>query len=143
MYRRKKLNLSVKRDLQMWMLARIAAAVAVSAAISTTVLYVFTSRVIGDAFWDVHLEIRRVSDLLVPVLLSGAAASLLGGLLLALFLPQRVAGPVYRIERDLAEIRDGNRSKRVRLRKNDPLQDLAASINRTLDFLERQGEKTS
>jgi methyl-accepting chemotaxis protein len=76
-----------------------------------------------------------VSDLLIPVLIAGSFASLVTGSLLALFIPQKIAGPIFRMEEDLKEIQAGNLKKRIRLRKEDPLQELAATINTTIAFL--------
>jgi methyl-accepting chemotaxis protein len=57
--------------------------------------------------------------------------SLLSGMALALFLPQKLAGPIYRIEQDLEVIRQGDLTCQIRLRKNDTLTELADSVNET------------
>lgn len=135
MYKRKKLNLSVKRQFQRWLLLRILATVVLSAVLAGLILYGYAYREITDSFFDVHLKIKRVSDLLLPVVLAGSAVSLASGLLLAIFLPQKIAGPLYRIEQDLAAIQAGDLGKRIKLRKEDQLHDLAQAINDTVDSL--------
>lgn len=47
----------------------------------------------------------------------------------ALLFSHKIAGPVYRISRDLGEIAKGNLALKIRLRKGDELQDLATEIN--------------
>jgi hypothetical protein len=45
----------------------------------------------------------------------------------------RIAGPLYRMRKDLGEVASGNRQKRIKLRDGDYLTELADEINRTLD----------
>jgi methyl-accepting chemotaxis protein len=130
-YKRKKLNLSVKRQFQMWLLVRILGVVFVSALVAVLILYFYSRQEISSSFYSAHIQIRRVSDLLLPVMAAGAFVSLLGGMVLAVFLPQKIAGPLFRIEKDLEMIRQGDLTCQIRLRKNDTLTELADSVNET------------
>jgi len=130
-YKRKKLNLSVKRDFQMWLLARILGVVIVSSLFAVLVLYLYSRQEISSSFYSAHIQIRKVSDLLLPVIGTGAFVSLLSGMALALFLPQKLAGPVYRVQKGLEVIRDGDLTEKIFLRRNDILMDLAGSVNET------------
>ena len=134
-YKRKKLNLQVKNQFQRWLLIRILGTVILSSVVAAIILYLYSSQEIGESFYDAHIKIRRVSDLLLPVIIAGSFVSLLSGALLALFLPQKIAGPVFRIEEDLKEIQAGNLKKEIRLRQGDPLKELAQAINATISFL--------
>jgi methyl-accepting chemotaxis protein len=129
--RRKKLNLAVKREFQMWLLVRILGVVIFSTMVAVFILYFFSRKEISSSFYTAHIQIRRVSDLLFPVMTAGALVSLLSGLILALFLPQKLAGPIYRIQKSLETIRDGDLTEHIELRKNDPFSDLADSVNQT------------
>jgi nitrogen fixation/metabolism regulation signal transduction histidine kinase len=140
-YKRKKLNLSVKKEFQKWLLIRILGTVLLSSVVAAAILYFYSSREIGESFYEAHIKIRRVSDLLLPVILAGSFVSLLSGAMLALFLPQKIAGPVFRIEEDLKEIQEGNLEKEIRLRQEDPLKELAQAINQTIAFLRAKIEK--
>ena len=129
--KRKKLNLAVKREFQMWLLVRILGVVIVSTMVAVLILYLFSRQEISSSFYTAHIQIRRVSDLLLPVMAAGALVSLLSGVILALFLPQKLAGPIYRIQKSLEVIRDGNLTEKIVLRKDDPFSDLADSVNET------------
>lgn len=61
--------------------------------------------------------------------------------LIGLMLSHRIAGPMYRIERFLREIPEGNYSQRIYLRKRDSLKPLADGINNMLTQLENQRDK--
>lgn len=135
MHKRKKLNLTVKREFQRWLLLRIMGTVLLSSALAGVILYGYGYQEVSGSFFDAHIKIQRVSDILLLVIVAGSAVSLVSGLLLALFLPQKLAGPVYRIEQDLAAIQAGDLSQRVHLRQDDQLHDLARAINDTVDTL--------
>lgn len=129
--KRKKINLAVKREFQVWLLIRILGVVLLSSMVAVFILYIYSRQEISSSFYSAHIQIRRVSDLLFPVMAAGAFVSLLGGMFLALFLPQKIAGPIFRVQKGLETIRDGDLTEKVMLRRNDTLKDLAESVNET------------
>lgn len=128
---RKKLNLTVKREFQRWMLKQVLVAVVLSAVVAGVILYFYARQEVIGSFFDAHVKIRRVSELLLPVIAAGSAVSLVVGVVLALFLPQKIAGPIYRIEQGLREISVGDLTTTIKLRDDDTLQDLAETVNQT------------
>ena len=58
-----------------------------------------------------------------------------------LILSHRLAGPIYRLEKDLQDIARGNFSMRIRFRKKDELRSIADGINKILDEIERRLER--
>jgi len=142
MNQRKRLNIHVKKDFQRWLLWRIFGVVLVCALVAALVLYFYARHETINTFYDAHIKLRRVSDLLLPVVLSGVGVSLCGGLALALFLPQKIAGPLYNIERTLKRVRAGSLVPRVKLRRNDCLEEMSAEVNSTLDFMRKEVENT-
>jgi len=58
--------------------------------------------------------------------------------LYSIIVSHQIAGPIYRFERTLEEIREGNLSLRIQLRKRDELKDFGSQLNETLDFLNGQ-----
>jgi methyl-accepting chemotaxis protein len=136
-YKRKKLNIGVKREFQRWLLVRILGAVMFSALVAALVLYFYARQELGESFYTAHIKVRRVSDLLLPVILAGSAVSLLSGILISLFLPQKIAGPLFRVEQDLRRLAAGDLTVKIVLREDDTLQDFAAAVN--ADIAELQG----
>jgi len=135
---RKKLNLAVKKEFQNWMLKQVCLAVAISSVIAAIILYFYARQEVVDSFFTAHVKIRRVSDLLLPVVFAGSAVSLVVGVVLSLFLPQKIAGPIYRIEQGLKQIGDGDLTTTIRLRDGDRLQDLAENVNKATSSLRSQ-----
>jgi methyl-accepting chemotaxis protein len=133
--KRKKLNLSVKREFQLWLLIRISGVVIVSSLVAVLILYFYARQEISASFYTAHIQIRRVSDLLWPVMAAGALVSLLSGIILALFLPQKIAGPLFRIEKSLDLLRQGDLTDQVKLRKGATLVELADSVNAATEGL--------
>lgn len=131
--KRSKINLKVKRQFQRWLLMRILGLVVVSSLVAALILYFYARQELTTSFFDAHVKIRRVSDLLLPVVIAGSIVSLIGGVILAVFLPQKIAGPLFRIEQDLLIIKEGDLTKVITLRPGDLLTDLAGEVNETIE----------
>lgn len=129
-FKRKKLNLGVKNYFQKWLLIRILGMIILSSLIAAIILYFYARQEISSSFFDAHIKLRRVSDLLLPVIAAGSGVSLVCGTLLALFLPQKIAGPIFRIEQDLKPVQEGDLTSLISLRQEDILKDLASDINK-------------
>lgn len=129
--KRKKLNLHVKKYFQQWLLLRISGVVVACSLIAALILFFYGRTEITASFFDAHVKIRRMSDLLLPVVVAGSLVSLISGVVLSVFLPQRIAGPVYRIEQDLKLIQKGDLRAEIGLRQDDVLADLAREVNKT------------
>jgi methyl-accepting chemotaxis protein len=131
-HKRKKLNLKVKQDFQIWLLVRIMGTVLLTISLASVILYFYALTVVDTDYLSFSPEIRKVSDVLLPILLAASLSSIVLGLLLALFLPQKIAGPIFRIEQDLLQIRTGDLTKVITLRYADVLKELAQSVNMAL-----------
>jgi methyl-accepting chemotaxis protein len=139
--KRKKINLKVKRQFQRWLLIRISGLVVVSSLIAALILYFYARQELTTSFFDAHVKIRRVSDLLLPVVIAGSVVSLIGGVILAVFLPQKIAGPLFRIEQDLLIVKEGDLTKVITLRPGDLLTDFAGEVNEAIEQVRSVVEK--
>lgn len=59
-------------------------------------------------------------------------------LLLSIVISHKIAGPVYRLERELKEISEGDYSRRIKFRSNDELQEIADGINKILEHISEE-----
>lgn len=132
-HKRKKLNLKVKQDFQIWMLVRILGTALLTILVASILLFLYAKGVVDAEYLSFKSDVRKVSEVMLPVLVAASLTSLVAGLLLALFLPQKIAGPIFRIEQDLLEMRTGDLSKTVNLRNADILKELAEAVNMTMD----------
>lgn len=56
--------------------------------------------------------------------------------IISIYVTHKLAGPIYRFEKMLKEMIDGDLSVRIRLRKGDDLKELACLLNQLLDNME-------
>ncbi len=61
---------------------------------------------------------------------------ILGSIAFTFYLTNRLAGPLYRLDRVVQAVAAGDLSQRILLRKGDELQDLAEQINASVDLFE-------
>jgi methyl-accepting chemotaxis protein len=132
-HKRKKLNLKVKQDFQVWLLLRIMGTAILTIVVASIILYFYSATVVDTDYLSHTLKVRKISEVLLPVILAASLTSICAGLLLALFLPQKIAGPIFRIEQDLTQIKNGDLTKTINLRYADILKDFAQTINMTID----------
>ena len=138
-YKRKKFfNLSIKRGLQFRMLVKIWVIVLASLLVTTAIFYFYSDINVGNSYRLFHVKANNFLDFLFPVLIAGFSASLILGVVAALFFPHSFAGPLYRIEKEFIEIGKGDLKKEIRLRKGDEVHDLADSINVMVSNLRNQ-----
>ena len=57
---------------------------------------------------------------------------------IGIFYSHRIAGPIYRIEKDLARILGGERGVKIKTRKRDNMKSLVAKINQLAERYERK-----
>lgn len=130
--KRKKLNLKVKQDFQVWLIVRIMGTILITVGVASIIMYFYSRTVVDADFLSHSLKVRRISEVLLPVLLAASLTSIVAGLLIALFLPQKIAGPIFRVEQDLQQIREGDLTKKITLRDGDILPELAEHVNTTV-----------
>ncbi|MFH1406541.1 MAG: HAMP domain-containing protein [Candidatus Omnitrophota bacterium] len=86
---------------------------------------------------------EAIASLLVPatekvntILLIGMPVIFILLVLWGIVWSHRLAGPVYRLEKELDKVGKGDFSVRIKFRKKDELQELAQHLNKVLDHLE-------
>ena len=131
-YKRKKLNLKVKQDFQIWLLVRIMGTSLLTIIIASVLLYLYSRGVVDAEYLSFKTDIRKVSEVLLPVLIAASLTSIICGLLIALFLPQKIAGPLFRIEQDMLQVSEGDLTKSITLRYADILKEHSETINMTV-----------
>ncbi|MBI5455190.1 MAG: methyl-accepting chemotaxis protein [Deltaproteobacteria bacterium] len=102
---------------------------------ATFFIYLMTARNLGDSYgraiyaiYDLKIRIfplifASFYSIFILALITGAIA------LIALFFTHKIAGPIFRIERNLDVISGGNLTVSTKFRGNDQLEALADDIN--------------
>jgi methyl-accepting chemotaxis protein len=82
--------------------------------------------------------INRLELILPPVLINNLAIMLVL-IVTGIVTTQRIAGPLYRMGKDIDRVLAGEHGVRVRFRRKDSFPELAEKINRLLDAVQRNG----
>jgi len=129
-YKRKRLfDFSIKKRLQWRILVKIWSIILASLFVTGIIFYFYSDINVGKSYRLFHVKAESFLDFLIPVLLTGFFASLILGVVASLFFPHAIAGPLYKIERELVDIGKGDLRKEIKIRKGDELKDLADSVN--------------
>jgi len=141
-YKRKRFfNFSIKKRLQLRMLVKIWSIIFLTLLLTGIIFYFYSDINVGKSYRLFHVKANNFLDFLFPVLLAGFFSSLVLGFLAAVFFPHAIAGPLYRIEKELVDIGNGNLKKKIKIRKGDEIGDLADSINIMIEGLRAKIKK--
>lgn len=139
--RRKHLNFSIKRKMQLRLFIKVFTIAIVGVGIMGATFYFYSDREISSSYRQFHIHAKNFLDLLQPAIILSLLASLLVSIVIALFFPIKIAGPLYRIERDLKEkLAKGDLTVKFNLRKGDEVNDLAEAANICVANLKRKIE---
>lgn len=134
-YKRKMLNLTILRDMQLRMISKITLLLFVCLLCSSMVYFFFSNREITASFTMFHIHARNFLDFLLPMVLGSFFVSLIIGAVASLFFPKNIVGGLYRIEREVEKITAGDLTVHITLRKADVVHVLAGRINKMVDQL--------
>jgi hypothetical protein len=80
--------------------------------------------------------VNRLEIVLPPVLINNLIIVIMISVI-GVFYSHKIAGPAYRIEKDIAEALTGKKGIKIRLRKTDKLKTLAEKVNLLLEELDK------
>lgn len=123
----------VKRDFQFRWIMKFCFLVLTGAVISTGLLLLFSLDTLTSSFHQSRLVIRNTALAILPATIYTNLITLglitLASIFVVLFISHKLAGPLFRFEKELKEIGEGDLTKRIRLRKEDQLAEMAESLN--------------
>lgn len=129
--KRKKINFSIKKGMQARLIFRIFIIILLAVILSGVIFWIGSQRKVASTYYQFHVQLRNFRDLILPLAILGMIAGLLGALVLSLFFPQRLAGPLYRIEKKIERVANGDLSDpNLIIRSGDELHDLARHVAR-------------
>ncbi len=132
MLKRRRIRI-VKMGFQMNFILKFCAVIILSALTIAAIVYVLSLASTTTVFENSRLTLKSTADFMLPILiLSSLVAIIITGLItivITLFISHRIAGPLYRLEKDIAEVNSGNLEVEIHVRRKDELQNLAKSLN--------------
>lgn len=139
MFRRRRLLIKMAmqfRFLRMVLIAMLAPTIFVSACLYYFIFYLLAQQLaIPESIaYNLIPVIKKINFTLLVGFPLLVALILLWGLILS----HRYAGPIYRLEKELDSIAEGNFNIRIKLRKHDELISIADRINKVLDKVQSE-----
>jgi nitrogen fixation/metabolism regulation signal transduction histidine kinase len=129
----------VKMKFQRDFILKFCAIIIFSALIIAGIVYVLSAASATTVFENSRLVIKSTADFLLPLLLLSSLVAIIATgtltIIFTLIISHRIAGPLYRLEKDITEVNNGNLNMEIRVRKDDELQDLAKSLNQMLKII--------
>jgi len=107
------------------------------AVISSVILYFLAGKELETSYYEAHSSIKSTWDLLFPLVLVTNLVSVLviavATVYLILYNSHKIAGPLYKLEKVVNEVTEGNLDLRVNLRKNDQVKALGDAVENMLE----------
>jgi len=123
----------IARQFQSRFILKFCLLVIIGSLISGAIIYFMSKNTVTTAFDNSRLTIKSTADFILPAVLLGSAVVIvligLATVWVTLFTSHRIAGPLYRMEKDVEEVAAGNLKKKFFLRNNDELKKLAVSLD--------------
>lgn len=141
--RRSIINYSIKRQMQIRLFIKILGIILIGVGLMAVVFYFFSNREINSSYRQFHIHADNFLDLLRPTVFMSIGLALLASIAITIFLPIKIAGPLFRIERDIKEkVANGDFTVRFYLRKGDEVGELANAVNFCMESLGQKIEAT-
>jgi methyl-accepting chemotaxis protein len=135
----KRRQLFISKGFQTRFILKFVLILVLSGAISIGLTLFNTQGTLTSSFVDSKLVIQNTSVAIMPsVVYTTLVTTFVVGLIVimvTLLVSHKIAGPVYRFEKDITRIAEGDLKNRIRIRKGDQFQALASSLNQMIDAL--------
>lgn len=121
------------KDFQLKFVQRFVGLLLLSVGLVGLGLYFWSAGTMTTVFENSRLVVKTTQDFILPMmialtLITIAILGIMGWFLVYLF-SHRIAGPIYRIEKHVKGIGEGELAHKVLLRSSDEIQDLAKAVN--------------
>ncbi|MBI5180480.1 MAG: hypothetical protein HZA05_03640 [Nitrospirae bacterium] len=142
-YRRR--NYFIKKGFQARFILRFIFVIFLGIVVSSGIVYYLTSKKIEEAYYRSHIKITSTGEIVYPILFAANIITIgviiVITIILTLLISHKIAGPLYRIEKSIHEIGEGNLSFKIYLRAKDELITLAEIFNNMMAKLKGKIEK--
>jgi len=129
----KRRHFFVKKGYQFAFILKFCLIVIAGAVISTGLLFLFSQGTLTSSFQNSSLVIEKTGFAILPSVfytnIITLVLILLATITVVLFVSHKIAGPLFRFEKELKEIGQGDLTKAIRLRNRDQITDIAEGLN--------------
>lgn len=123
----------INKDFQLKFIFKFCLIVLIGVIISTSLVFFFSQNTLTSSFENSRLVIKNTGNAILPVIIITNLITLgiisIAVILVTLYVSHRIAGPMFRFEKDLERIQKGDLSVNINLRKKDQLSDMSQALN--------------
>ncbi|MFH1289053.1 MAG: methyl-accepting chemotaxis protein [bacterium] len=132
----------IKKAFQLKFVSIFLALIVSGSVILGWVVYEMANQTLSRSFYESHIQIKSTWEIIFPAVVAATLLSIFttGAIcvIVVLVFSHRIAGPLYRFEKNLEEIARGNFTINTRLRKTDEFELLADKLNLLTQELNRR-----
>lgn len=140
--RHKRKILFIKKEFQAKFILKFCLIILFGAIVSTLILYLFSQGTVTTSFQHSRLVVRNTGSAILPAVIYTNLITLamisVAAIMVTLYISHKIAGPLFRFERDLEEVSAGNLTKRIRLRGKDQMVEMADILNKMVEGLHQR-----
>ncbi len=137
---RKRKQVFVKKDFQLRFVLKFCFLILGGVVVSTGLLFLLSQNSLTSAFNHSRLVIKSTGFAILPAVIYTNLIALglitLATIFVTLIVSHKIAGPMFRFEKELSEIGEGNLTKKIVLRKEDQMVEMAGCLNRMVENLQ-------
>jgi len=126
-------NYYIKKEFQRSFILKFLSLVIIGVIISGAIVYFMSGSTLTTTFSNSRLAIKNTAEYIFPtVLLSSVSVLIIIGMaaiVMTLFVSHKIAGPLYRIGKDIEELSAGDLNVRFTLRGGDEIKELAEKLD--------------
>ena len=129
----------IKKEFQFKFILKFCLIILMGVIFSTGLLFLFSQGTLTSSFQQSRLVIKNTASAILPAVIYTNLITLglitLATIVVTIFISHKIAGPLFRFEKELKEIGEGDLTKNMRLRKKDQTTDMTVSLNRMIASL--------
>jgi methyl-accepting chemotaxis protein len=141
-YRNRRRNYYIKKEFQRNFILKFCVLVLIGSAISGAILYWVSRATVTTSFENLRLVIKSTADYILPAVFFSSliVIAIIGTatVFITLFTSHKIAGPLYRMEKDVREVALGNLSQEFSLRIGDEVRPIAQALSEMVHFLRKE-----
>ena len=129
----------IKKDFQREFIIKFCLVLLAGIFLSTVLLFFLSQDSLTSSFANSRLEIQNTGRAILPAVLLTNLITLgivsCFSFMVMIFISHRIAGPLFRFEKDLKRVSEGDLRVRIHLRKKDQLTDMSAALNQMIQSM--------
>jgi len=133
MAKRKRRVYFIDRKFQVQFIMKFCLLVIIGSLVTVSLLYIAGSRTTTVSFENTEAVVKSTADFIIPILIQTIIIVMvitgIFTIMLTLFISHKIAGPLFRLEKEFKSMADGDISADFKLRGDDQPQNIAASLN--------------